>query len=102
MCFRLLKKLDLIMVIFKSKSKDWTRSVQYLITHAGLYVSKLSDLIGSFSAAPRGPREELWQDFFLDPSQWWEHRSEKEHQSCQSSHVNGVIGLIGVNRVAHS
>jgi hypothetical protein len=37
----------------------------------------------------------------LDPSQWWEHRLEKEHQPCQSSRVNGAIGLIGVNRVAH-
>ncbi len=62
---------------------------------------KVSDLTGSFSPAPRGPREELWQDLFLDPSQWWEHGSEKEHQSCQSSHVNGAICLIGVNRVAH-
>jgi hypothetical protein len=67
-----------------------------------IFPSKVSDLIGSFSAAPRGLREELWQDFLLDPSQWWEHRSEKEHQSCQSSHVNGAIGLISVNRVAHS
>ncbi len=64
-------------------------------------MSEGSDLIGSFSAARRGPREELWQDLFLDPSQWWEHRLEKEHQPCQSSRVNGAIGLIGVNRVAH-
>ncbi|CAM6018974.1 unnamed protein product, partial [Sphagnum balticum] len=21
--------------------------------------------------------EKLWQEFFLDPSQWWDHRSEK-------------------------
>jgi len=31
-----------------------------------------------------GQREILWCDFFLDPLQWWDHRSKKviEHQSC--------------------
>jgi hypothetical protein len=44
-----------------------------------------------FSAG--GQREKLWRDFFLDPSQWWDHRSEKvtEHQilsefTCQWIH----------------
>jgi hypothetical protein len=37
----------------------------------------------------------------MDPSQWWDHRSEKvlEHQSSQSSDVNGTITLVGVNLV---
>ncbi len=40
----------------------------------------------------------------MDPSQWWDHRSEKvtEHKSCQSSYVNGAIALVGVNVVALS
>jgi hypothetical protein len=43
--------------------------------------------------------QKLWQEFFRDPSQCWDHRSEKviEHQTCQSSHVNGAIPLVGVN-----
>jgi hypothetical protein len=24
-----------------------------------------------------GQREKLWQEFFSDPSQWWDHRSGK-------------------------
>ncbi|CAM6018627.1 unnamed protein product [Sphagnum balticum] len=24
-----------------------------------------------------GQREKRWQEFFLDPSQWWDHRPEK-------------------------
>jgi hypothetical protein len=63
--------------------------------HHGFYVIKLHDLKGSFSAVPAGQREKLWQKFFLDPSQWWDHRAEKvtEHQSCQSSHVNIAIAV---------
>jgi hypothetical protein len=43
--------------------------------------------------------QKLWQEFFRDPSQCWDHRSEKvsEHQTCLSSHVNGAIPLVGVN-----
>ncbi|CAK9870037.1 unnamed protein product [Sphagnum jensenii] len=26
---------------------------------------------------PKGQREKLWREFFSDPSQWWDHRSEK-------------------------
>jgi hypothetical protein len=58
-------------------------------------------LIGSFCAVRGGQREKLWREFFSDPSQWWDHRSEKvsEHQSYQSSH--GAIGaLVGANLVA--
>jgi len=52
----------------------------------------------------KGQREKLWRKFFLDPSQWWDHRSEKvtEHKSCQSSYVNGAIALVGVNVAALS
>ncbi len=48
-----------------------------------------------------GQREKLWYDFFLDPLQWWDHRSKKviEHQSCQNSHVNAAIALVGVDLV---
>jgi hypothetical protein len=41
----------------------------------------------------------------LDPSQWWDYRSEKatEHQSCQNSRVDGAItAFVGVNLVALS
>jgi hypothetical protein len=46
-------------------------------------------LKGSFFAVPVGQREKRWREFFLDPSQWWDHRSKKvtEHQSCQNSPV---------------
>ncbi len=41
----------------------------------------------------------LWREFFRDPSQCGDHRSEKasEQQTCQSSHVNGAIPLVVVN-----
>ncbi|KAH9540911.1 hypothetical protein CY35_14G031200 [Sphagnum magellanicum] len=29
---------------------------------------------------PAGQREKLWRKFFLDPSQWWDHRSEKTNE----------------------
>jgi hypothetical protein len=63
--------------------------------HRGFYVIEPHDLKGSFSAAPAGQREKLWQKFFLDPSQWWDHRAENvtEHQSCQSSYVNIAIAV---------
>jgi hypothetical protein len=43
--------------------------------------------------------QKLCHEFFRDPSQCWDHRSEKvmEHQTCQSSHVNGAIPVVGVN-----
>jgi hypothetical protein len=41
------------------------------------------NLIGTcFSAVHGGQREELWQDFFVDSSQWWDHRSEKVIEHC--------------------
>jgi hypothetical protein len=59
-------------------------------------------LEGSFSAVPGGHTEKLCREFFVDPSHWWDHRPEKvtEHHSCQSSHVNGAIPVVGVNLVA--
>jgi len=27
-----------------------------------------------------GQKEKLWREFFLDPSQWWDHRSEKANE----------------------
>ncbi len=54
----------------------------------------------------RGQREKLWREFFLDPSQCWDHRSEKvsEHQTVARVHmsVNEAIVLVGVNLVALS
>jgi hypothetical protein len=43
--------------------------------HRGFYAIEPHDLKGSFSAASAGQREKLWQKFFLDPSQWWDHRA---------------------------
>jgi hypothetical protein len=46
----------------------------------------------------------VWQEFFSDALQWWDHRSKKvtEHQSCQRSHVNEAIALAVVNLLALS
>jgi hypothetical protein len=43
-------------------------------------------------------REKLWQEFFMDPSQWEGHRSDKvsEHQTSQSPNVNGVPLLVSI------
>jgi hypothetical protein len=73
--------------------------MQDAIHGRGFYAIKVHDLNASFSAIPGGRREKLWREFFLDPLQWWDHRPEKviEHQSCQSSHVNATIALLGVN-----
>ena len=45
--------------------------------------------------------EKLWENLFANPLQWWDHRSKKviEHQSCQNSHVNAAIALVGVDLV---
>jgi hypothetical protein len=73
--------------------------VQNAIPHPGFYVIRVNDLAGSFSPVPGCHTQKLWQEFFRDPSQCWDHRSEKvsEHQTCQSSHVNGAIPLVDVN-----
>ncbi len=51
----------------------------------------------------RGQREKLWREFFLDPSQWWDHRSENvsEHETVARVHmsVNEAIALVGVTLV---
>ncbi len=69
------------------------------IPHPGFYVIRVHHLTGSFSALPRGHTEKQWQESFRDPSQYWDQRSDKvsEHQTCQSSHVNGAIPVVGVN-----
>jgi len=69
-------------------SEDWPQSIQDAITHRGFYVTKVHDLIGSFSAVPGGEREKLWREFFS--SQWWDQRSEKviDHQSCQRVYIS--------------
>jgi hypothetical protein len=73
--------------------------VQNGIPHPGFYVIRVHHLTGSFSALPRGHTEKQWQESFRDPSQYWDQRSDKvsEHQTCQSSHVNGAIPVVGVN-----
>jgi hypothetical protein len=80
---------DFDLKLIGSKSKNWTPSVQDAQPRGGFYVIKLYDLKGSFSVVPVAQRKKLWRAFFLDPSQWWDHRSEKvtEHQSCQNSPV---------------
>jgi hypothetical protein len=56
---------------------------------------------GSSSAVPRDQKEKLWQEFFSDPYQWWDHRAEKL-MALQSSHVNGAMALVGFNLAAFS
>ncbi len=75
--------------------------MQDAIPHPDFYVIRLHDLKGSYFATPSGQREKLWREFLLDPSQWWDHRSEKvtEHETSQSSHVTGATALVGVNLV---
>ncbi len=38
-----------------------------------------------------GGKEKLWQEFFSDPLQWWDHRSDKvtEYAWFQNSFVYG-------------
>ncbi len=68
--FCLPNNLDLIVMTSSGVSKrDWTPSMQDAIPHRGFYVIKVHYLIGSFSAVPRGQREKLWCEFFLDPLQ---------------------------------
>jgi hypothetical protein len=52
--------------------------MQDAIPRRGFHRIKVHDLIGSISAVAGGHREKLWREFFLNPSQWWDHRSEKE------------------------
>jgi hypothetical protein len=45
----------------------------------------------------------MWIEFFLDPSSWWDHiLTSNEHQTSQSSRVNGAIAFVEVNLVALS
>jgi hypothetical protein len=76
--------------------------MQHAIPGCGFYAINVHDLNMSFSLVLGGQREKLWWEFFLDPSQWWDHRPKKviEHQSYQSSYVNAAIALLGVNLVA--
>jgi hypothetical protein len=75
--------------------------MQDAILGRGFCMIKVHDLNAIFSTILGGQRKKLWQEFFLDPSQWWDHKPKKviEHQSCQSSHVNAAIALIGLNIV---
>jgi hypothetical protein len=36
------------------------------------------------AVVPADPKEKLWQEFFSDPSQWWDYRLEKvsEYACC--------------------
>jgi hypothetical protein len=90
--------------MIESRNLYRTQSLQDAIPHHGCFVIKVHYLKGSSFAVPGGQREKLWQEFFMDPSQWWDHRSEKvsEHQTCQSSHVDGTIPLVVVNLIALS
>jgi hypothetical protein len=87
---------DFDLEIVGSKSKNWTPSAQHAEPQGGFCVIKLYHLKGSFSAVPVGQREKRWREFFLDPSQWWDHGSEKvtEHQSCQNSPVLLMLTLL--------
>jgi len=37
-----------------------------------------------FTAVAANKKEKRWREFFSDPSQWWDHRSEKvsEYDCC--------------------
>ncbi len=95
----LAKNFDLISSEPNRKIGHILWKTQYLIV-ASMW-SKYMILKGNVSAVPGGQREKLWREFFSDPSQWWDHRAEKvtEHHSCQSSHVNVAIALVGINLV---
>jgi hypothetical protein len=48
----------------------------------------------SFSPVPvvhAARNEKLWREFFSDPSQWWDHRSEKVNDDdfCHNPLVDG-------------
>ncbi len=60
----------------QANRKIGTQSMQGAIPHRGFSVIKVHNLV-EFSAVPVGEREKLQQEFFLDPYQWWDHRSEK-------------------------
>ncbi len=60
----------------QANRKIGTQSMQGAIRHRGFYVIKVHNLV-EFSAVPGGEREKLRREFFLDPYQWWDHRSEK-------------------------
>ncbi len=69
--FFLPESLDLIIVI----SSKANQKIGHNLFNGGLYVIKVHELIGSFSAVPGGQREKLWQEFLLDPLHQWDHRS---------------------------
>jgi hypothetical protein len=77
--------------------------MQNAIPQCSFYGIKELNLMGSFSAVLGGQIEKQWQEFFCVLSNLV-HRSEKvtEHQSCQSSFVNGTIALVAVNCIALS
>jgi hypothetical protein len=85
--------------IISVKSKDCTQSRQDAKPRHAFYVSEVHDSKGIFPAILGNQTEKLWWEFFLDHSEWWDHRSEMvtECQTCQSLHVNGAIALVGVN-----
>jgi hypothetical protein len=80
------------------KSRGWIQSVQNVIPHLASLWSDFTIWKEVFLQSLK-VTQKLWQEFFRDPSQCWDHGSEKviEHQTCQSSHVNGATPLVGVN-----
>jgi len=80
--------------------------MQDTIPYIDLHVFKLHDIKRIlFLVIPTCQKGKMWIEFFLDPSSWWDHiltRKVNEHQTSQSSHVNGAIAFVEVNLIALS
>jgi len=55
-----------------------------------------------FLAGQKRIVEELWQKFFSDPSQWWDHRSEKVSGDYLSITVRVIILFINAGHWEYS
>ncbi len=58
-----------------------------------------------FLVIPTCQKGKMWIEFFLDLSSWWDRiltMKVNEHQTSQSSHVNGAIAFVEVNLIALS
>jgi hypothetical protein len=45
-------------------------------------LGEFSDQFLQFVAGKKMIVEKLWQEFFMDPSQWWDNRPEKVLNTC--------------------
>jgi hypothetical protein len=84
--------------IFGRKSKDWVQLLQDAITHRGFLCDQSTWFDSKFFDSSCRSKRETVARVPHGSSPCWDHRSEKvtEHQSCQSSHVNGATELPSV------